>query len=46
LLKGNFEKAKEDLVEFKSKFYGGEEKETKAMSLFIKRWKICIISLR
>ena len=26
LLKGNFEKAKENLVEFKSKFYGGEEK--------------------
>ena len=30
LLKGNFEKAKEDLVEFKSKFYGGEEKRNKS----------------
>ena len=29
LLKGNFEKAKENLVEFKSKFYGGEEKRNK-----------------
>ena len=30
LLKGNFEKAKENLVEFKSKFYGGEEKRNKS----------------
>ena len=30
LLKGNFEKAKEDLVEFKSKFYRGEEKRNKS----------------
>ena len=29
LLKGNFEKARENLVEFKSKFYGGEEKRNK-----------------
>ena len=29
LLKGNFEKAKQNLEEFKSKFYGGEEKRNK-----------------
>ena len=29
LLKGNFEKAKNNLSEFKSKFYGGEEKRNK-----------------
>ena len=29
LLKGNFEKAQENLVEFKSKFYGGDEKRNK-----------------
>ena len=29
LLKGNFEKAKQNLEEFKSKFYGGEEKRKK-----------------
>ena len=29
LLKGDFEKAQENLVEFKSKFYGGDEKRNK-----------------
>ena len=31
LLKGNIEKAQENLVEFKSKFYGGEEKRNKSI---------------
>ena len=29
ILKGNYEKAQENLAEFKSKFYGGEEKKNK-----------------